>query len=444
MTTRLRDQLRRHPRAVTAVVAGGAVVLLAVAVGLAIAVLRAPQATGDASAVPSASASPSSSPTSDASPSSTPPKPSASPIPYAAGDPLMQVTVNGLRMRASPSTSADILRSLDRGEVVRLRGGGPVDADGYAWHEVVDLDSQIGWIALGSGVSGPWLEAVPAQPATSTLLLRYQRDCDVSPREMGGVPVWPPDLTLTADGRLVTWGGGGRLGTGTFRLVVRQLSPSGLARFQRDVLDLPALQASADYVLERISGSPEPPGHGVCVSGFTLGEGTARVEVTAVGWLGQEEGVYWIPSPERRALDELAAHLEEVEVWLGAAAWSEPIARPYVSSSYLLWLEPPNDPPPPSGVSAPSVIGAAWPFDGPIDQFGEPVGQARCGYLDLAQAFETLRLMRSLGVEATALGDAPGQVALDGQRYGNFTTEVGWFSFWLTPRSPDGYPGCAG
>jgi len=417
--------------------------LLAVAVGLAIAVLRAPQATGEASAVPTASAGPYSSSTSEASPSSSAPGPSASVIPYAAGDPLLQVTVDGLRMRASPSTSADIIRSLDRGEVVRLRGGAPADADGYAWHEVVDLDSRIGWVAMGGGGMA-WLEAVPAQPATSALLLRYQRNCDANPREPGVISVWPPDLTLTADGRIVMWSGGGRLGTSTFRLAVRQLSPSGLAQFQRVVLDLPALQETATYVPERLPNSPDPPGHGVCTSQFTLGEGTARVEVSAVGWLGEEEGVYWVPSAERRVLDELADHLEDVEVWLGAAAWSEPIARPYVSSSYLLWLEPPNDPPPPPEVNAPSVRGAPWPFDGPIDQFGEPVGQARCGHLDLAQAFETLRLMRSLGVEAMALGDPPRQAALDGLALGNFTIDAEWFGFWLTPRGPDGYPGCAG
>jgi len=441
MTARLRDALKGHPRAVGAWVAGGAVVLLAVAVGLAIAVFRTPQPTGDASAAPSVSASQSASPTSDASPPSTPPQPTPSLIPYAADDPLMQVSVNGLRMRTSPSIHADILRSLDRGEVVRLRGGAPVDADGYAWHEVVDLDSRIGWVAMGSGVGGPWLEAVPAEPATSGLLLRFQRNCDSSPREPGGIPVWPPDLTLPADGRIVMWSGGGRLGTGTYRLAVRQLSPSGLAQFQRDVLDLPALQESADYVLELMPNSPESPGHGVCIGRFTLGEGTARVEVSAVGWLGSEEGVYWVPSPERRALDELAIHLEEVEVWLGAAAWSEPVARRYVSSSYLFWLEPPSDTPPP-GVDAPLVTGTAWPFAGPIEQFGEPVGQARCGYLDLSQAFETLRLMRSLGVDPGETTNPLLDLKLDGFGFGNVTTDAGWFSFWLTARSPDGYPSC--
>jgi hypothetical protein len=248
------------------------------------------------------------------------------------------------------------------------------------------------------------------------------------------IPVFPPDLTLTADGRVVL---------GWTSNVVRQLSPSGLAQVQRDVLDLPLLHESADYDVEHLPGAPDGPGYEVGFNTFTLGEGTARVVVTAVAWLGQEDGVYWVPSTERRVLEELAIHLLDVESWLGAAAWSEPIARPYVSSSYLFWLEPPNDAPPPPDVDAPSVTGAAWPFDGPIEQFGEPVGQERCGYLDLGQAFETLRLMRELGVPTHAFGPPPRQLSLDGVGVGSFATDAAWFSFWLTPRSPDGYPSCA-
>jgi hypothetical protein len=430
MQARLRDQLRRHPRAVTAVVAGGAVVLLAVAVGLAFAVFRGAVPTGEASALPSASASLSASPTAEASPTSTPPGPTPSLVPYAAGDPLMQVSVNGLRMRASPSTSADILRSLDRGEVVRLRGGGPVDADGYAWHEVVDLDSQIGWIAMGSGVSGPWLEAVPADPATSPLLLRLERACHAVDLDMFN---WrPADVTLSADGRFVLVSG-----------VVRELSPSGFAQVQRDALQLPVLQASAAYGLEPRPGAPEPPGHGACMNRFTLGEGTGRVVVTAVNWQGdEEEATYWLPG-ERRALDELALHLLDVEAWLGPAGWSDPAARRYVSSSYRFALTA-NGSAPPSYVDAPPVAGVPWPFDGPIEQFGEPAGQERCGYLDLGQAFETLRLMRQWGVDplANEVDPAP-PLTLDRFGSGNFTTDAGWFYFFLAPRSPDGYPNCS-
>jgi hypothetical protein len=54
-----------------------------------------------------------------------------------------------------------------------------------------------------------------------------------------------------------------------------------------------------------------------------------------------------------------------------------------------------------------------------------------------------LRLMRQRGIKPAAFfADPPRPLTLDGFGYGNFSTDAGWFSFWLTPRSPDGYPGC--
>jgi hypothetical protein len=421
MQAQLRNLLRRRPR-LAAAGAVGAVVVAAVVVGLGIGLFGS-RPTADASPTPSASANPS------APPGSTPPEPSASPPPDAL---LLQVSVDGLRMRATASTGADIVRSLDRGEVVRVMSG-PVDAEGYAWYEVVALDSDSGWVAMGDGAD-PWLEAVPAEPSTSPLLLRFRRDGSVTPRMFSAIPVFPPDLTLTADGRVVL---------GWTNSLVRQLSPSGLAQIRRDVLDLPLLQQTADYDVEHLPNAPDVgPPHEVGFNTFTLGEATARVVVTAVAWLGPEDGVYWVPSAERQGLEEVAIHLLGVETWLSPAAWTEPVARPYVSSSYLFWIEAPTDMPPSPEVDVPSLTGAAWPFDGPIEQFGDPVGQARCGYLELGQAFETLRLMRELGVPTFAFG-ADRQLALDGVGSGTLATDAGWFSFFLTPRSPDGYPSCA-
>jgi hypothetical protein len=425
MQQRLRDQLDRHPRLAVAG-AIGAVVLVGVGVGLAIGAF-AERPTPDASPIPSPPANPS------ASPSSTTPTPSVS---ESADDVLLQVNVDGLRMRAMPNISAEIVRILDRGEVVRVVSG-PVDVDEFPWLEVVDLDSRSGWVAMGD-TDDPWLEVVPADPTSNALLVRLERDCDVSLRGSVGIPVVPPNVTITADGRVVlgstdlTWPG-----------LVRQLSPSGLAQIQRGVLELPELQESAGYVLERLPNSPEPPGHGLCGNRFVLGEGSDRVQVTAVAWLDQEEGVYWVASPERRALDELALHLLDIEAWLGQDAWSEPNSRPYVAGTYQFWLVPQGGLPPPADVDAPSVTGAGWPFDGPIDQFGELVGQDRCGYLDPVQAFEVLRLLREAEVPMSAASvDPPRELSLSAFGAGQFAADTGWFGFWLTPRSPDGYPSC--
>lgn len=414
------------PRHGIQMLAIAATVLLALVAGTVVAAVllngRTPQpGVGEATPSPTATL------TATVEPPASGPSATSSLVPYLAEDVLLQVSVEGLRMRATASNGADVVRTLDYGEVVRVMSG-PVEADGYAWYEVLDLDSRSGWVAMGGG-GEPWLEVVPPDPATSELLLRFERNCDVNPRE--GNPVYPPDLTLTADGRVVLISG-----------VVRQLSPSGLGQVQRDVLQLPALQTSAEYSLEHRPGAPEAPGHGACLSIFTLGEGTGRVDVTAVNWQGdEEEAAYWVASPERRDLDALAIHLLDVEAWLGPAAWSEPVARRYVSSSYLFWLYPPSATPPDEG-DYPSVTGAAWPFAAPIEQFGEPVGQARCGYLDLGQAFETLRLMRQRGVPTYPFGVGAPELSLDGFGSGNLATDAGWFNFWLTPRSPDGYPAC--
>ena len=134
--------------------------------------------------------------------------------------------------------------------------------------------------------------------------------------------------------------------------------------------------------------------------------------------------------------------LAMVEAWLGPSGWSDAAGR-YVSSSYRLSIVRSGDVAP-ADVDAPSVRGAAWPFDGPIERFGGLVfGQERCGYLDLGQAFETLRLMRALGVPSFASGeDPPPELSLDRFGYGNFSTDAGWFGFGLTPRRPDGFPAC--
>jgi hypothetical protein len=411
----------RQRRAATWIVLGVVAALAVVATVLAIGLLSRVPPAGGPTATASSRASESPAP-------SAPPQPTAS-ASDAADDRLMQVTVDALRMRAAASTSAGVIRTFDLGEVVRVVSG-PLEADGYAWYEVEDLDSRSGWAALGS-VAEPWLEAVPPNPATSDLLLRLEFRCDAHPRDVG-IPVIPADLTVTADGRVVLISG-----------VVGQLTLSGLAQIRRDVIESPFLQTSAAYDLEHQPGAPEAPAHGACISTFTLGGGSAPVVVTAVAWQGdEEEAAYWAPSPARLALDELTKHLLDVEAWLGPAAWSAPIARPYGSSSYVFWLTQQGSTSPPPEVDAPSMTGAAWPFDGPIEQFGEPVGQGRCGYLDLAGAFETLRLMRAGGVPTYPVWvDAP-ELRLDGFGSGAFATDAAWFSFWLTPRSPDGYPAC--
>ncbi len=85
-----------------------------------------------------------------------PPPPAANPpvTGFTVGDRLV-VSTKGLRLRAGASTKTAILRSLTRGEVVRVISG-PAYAGGYIWYQVVDANGQNGWVAMGGGTT-PWL-----------------------------------------------------------------------------------------------------------------------------------------------------------------------------------------------------------------------------------------------------------------------------------------------
>lgn len=59
---------------------------------------------------------------------------------------IATVTDNGLNMRASASTSADIVTTLAQGQQVSIIGG-PQDADGFAWWQIELEDGTQGWVA---------------------------------------------------------------------------------------------------------------------------------------------------------------------------------------------------------------------------------------------------------------------------------------------------------
>ena len=104
------------------------------------------------------------------SPPGTDPDAVADPPPGSLGlDGFGRVVVDGLRLRASPSLSGEILRYLEAGMALHIVGG-PVRRDGFTWYEVagplhrsVDEDSlaPAGWVAAyGRG----WTHLVPRRP----------------------------------------------------------------------------------------------------------------------------------------------------------------------------------------------------------------------------------------------------------------------------------------
>ena len=181
MQERLRDQLDRHPRAVTAGVIGGALFLSFVAIGLAFAVFSGARPAAEASPIPSSSVSPSASPTDEVSPSPTPAEPSATPAPpvFEAPDDVLppgsavDVIVDGLQIRAGPGLDARVVFAAPAGS--RFYASiGPITVDGLDWYRLATMGDSVLWAAIGSG-SERYLEVVtpdcpPADPDLATVI----------------------------------------------------------------------------------------------------------------------------------------------------------------------------------------------------------------------------------------------------------------------------------
>jgi hypothetical protein len=225
----------------------------------------------------------------------------------------------------------------------------------------------------------------------------------------------------------------------TGSLQVRQLTPEGLAALRDQLLGMGLLTESATYELEQRPDAPQAPGHGVLVYFFTsgLGDGEDPARITSVQWLGdEEEETYYQPSPERRALDELATSLRDPESLVDADAWEGP-PQPYAAADYQLVLTPQRDVPPFDTTDASEI---PWPFDEPLDAFGEEVGigppVSRCGVMGSEQAAPIVEALADHGF---------GEVGLDRVTIGSldWAEGSGIVEVFLLPVMPDGYPACA-
>lgn len=345
----------------------------------------------------------------DASPGSQAPEPSQSPT-VATVATIVQVVADGLQLRSAAGTHAPVVGGLERGAVARIESD-PVEADGFVWYEVVDLDSNRGWAASGDDEDA-WLATVADQPDGSPLL-RFEQVCDVAG------PLSPPAVTVMDDRSVVMgdYGRGWRLGL---------LTDAGFDRMSEAVLESPYLLASAEHELVVRAGA-EPPGHGVCVYTFTVGNAAEPIVVRSVQWLGEEE-IFFEPSPERRALDGIAHGLKTLEESLGPDAWeTEPL--PYIGDSFMVSLGSGDGPIPRETAR---VDPSALPIGTSLGDLGDPPPGGTCGHLTIAEAFELALVLR----------DAGGDLALDTFSTAAFATDSGWFSVILTPQGPDGYPAC--
>jgi hypothetical protein len=306
----------------------------------------------------------------------------------------------------------------------------------------VGTDPSISPSAAASGSVAPSPSAAPSatppppvatEPAVSgdALLLRVV--------SLGG-PTDPasmlPGTVVTEDGTVI-W----RPVSTTFfaGYLTRRLTDDGLAELRSIVFGDGLLDADATHQLQPLPDA-EPPGRGGFEHTFTVGEGADEVVVTSVGWLGdEEEAAYYEPSPERRALDQLANALRDPESLLGEDAWGGP-AVAYEADEYLLVLTAYRDVPP---YGNPDVSQVPLPLDGSLEEFGEAYGNvqpptARCGVVSRDEAGAIVEALTTLGVaEENSVGmDRATAASLDWAD-GNGTVDL-----WLLPRMPGDYPDC--
>jgi hypothetical protein len=278
--------------------------------------------------------------------------------------------------------------------------------------------------------SAPPASAAPSEGAgTDELVLRL--------KFAGGTFFGPdvmPEFTLLGDGTVV-WLPIQAAAEEPPTLVTRRLTAEGLAELRERIFESGYLDESASYQLERRPDAPEPPGHGVGIYSFTAAGGDGEpVVVTSVQWLGEaEESTYYQPAPEREALDELAHQLRDPESMLGGDAWAGP-AQGYEAPDYLLVLRLTPDVPPFNGTDASEI---PWPFDAPLDAFGEPAGEvtdARCGVIGAEEAAPVVQ----------ALDDAGGLAGMAMMTTASLDWAAGGgvVDVFLIPRMPDGYPAC--
>ena len=289
--------------------------------------------------------------------------------------------------------------------------GGPTDADGYTWFQV-ESAAGTGWVATGDSENRWIVVAPPLEPAE--LAFRFRSMCDATP------PLVPPTLTITADREVVM------ASPDDGRMLAGRLTPDAFSELMA-LLDHPALAESAAYRPELRPDAGEPPGHGLCVFEFTLGPPSDRVRVTSVSWFGdEEESTYYVPSPERRALDDQARGLMVAPELFTDASW-ETAPTAYEADAFLVWIWAEAASPTPG---VPSL--ANLDVIGDVSTFGEPIGSGRCGYLDRAAA------------EAMALAFAgtPSPLTLNAVSYLTVETDSGWANTVTSPLTPDGFPTC--
>lgn len=252
-----------------------------------------------------------------------------------------------------------------------------------------------------------------------------------------------PNLTLYADGRLLSWD------PVRDDLQVRTLSGAGIDAFMAEVLASGYFADSHVVSLEPLPGV-EPPGPFEPGLGFdvlsTFPPDGPRVQVTTITF---DDPSRFASSPERDALAALAARLIAAD-WLAPDAWVDATPIRYRAAAYLLLSGdvpfPPNTPicpgPPSTPTCARDIDTVAWPVSLPPDGIGLPFTPADGGQ----HSVDRCAVIAPAFAAALASAMQPGGLA--GHLY--VTISIAWraqnafYDLRLRPLLPEESATCAG
>jgi hypothetical protein len=241
---------------------------------------------------------------------------------------------------------------------------------------------------------------------------------------------WPPSLTVLDDGRVVTHAEDSD--AGNLHLVVRRLTPAGLARVDEEVRGTGLFEASANYESGSLSDA-ELLGSGGSFTQFTYGHPPNQV---VVRWSTPGPAV---ESPveltsEVKRLTELSALLLTLESWLPGDAWIEPEPLPYLAGEFIIRIQP--------GFMDLEPGAAFLPLREWVEMFhGTWNRQLHCGVIAFDEA-------SAIAAELDAAGQRNvGGRAISGLDRGVWThlraqEEPGVFELVIVPLTADGVPAC--
>jgi hypothetical protein len=214
-------------------------------------------------------------------------------------------------------------------------------------------------------------------------------------------------ISVYEDGRILTPGlTPYELSTEAWMLV-RRLTASGVDSMLSEIEATGLFETSASYNPVPLPGV-EPPGHGA--SGFTIWLGGEDPVVVTWTSVFPDEETYYQPSPERETLDELGAHLVDMDTWLPDDAWSSREPCPYRPPTFRVIVANPE----PWGGSLDDlpadIADVAWPPGGDILTWADPFDEAgsdpeidgRCGTLPRSEAESLVSDLDAAGAEVSA------------------------------------------